>query len=93
MRMNFIAQATPDRGGSDGSGLISLLIRPACGVAGDFLYSTDRMALLRMLRQETELQSTILERFDHELETEKRARLLGVNISERALQRIGYFVD
>lgn len=88
MRVNFIAQTS-----SYGSGPISLTIKPSCGLPGDYRYSTDRTSLLRLLRKETELRSAALERFDEELAVTKSARLLGVEISERALTQIGYFVD
>jgi hypothetical protein len=86
--MNFIALAS-----AYASEPISLTIRPACGVPGDFSYSTDCTSLLRLLRRETELRSAVLERFQKELAMTKSARLHGVEMSERALTQIGYFVE
>jgi hypothetical protein len=88
MRMNFVAEAP-----SNGSGPVSITIKPSFGLTGEFVYLSDRVSLLRLLRKETELQSTVLERFDMDLAAAKRARLLGVDISDRALTQLGYFVD
>lgn len=90
MRVNLIAQAN---GSPYGSGSISLTVKPACGIPGDFLYSTDRITLLRMLRRKTELRSGVLERFEQELSIARQARILAVELSEETLTEIGYFVD
>jgi hypothetical protein len=72
---------------------VFLTIQPACGIPGDFSYTTDSASLLRMLRQKTELRSAVIEDFERDLEMSKNARLLSVEMSERALTEIGYFVD
>ena len=72
---------------------ISLLVRPSCGLPGDYSYSTDSHALLRMLKQQTELPSSVLDRFMTELRHGPSARLWGVELDENVLKRIGYFVD
>ncbi len=46
-----------------------------------------------MLRQKTELRLSVIETFERELEISKSARLLSVEMSERTLTEIGYFVD
>jgi hypothetical protein len=46
-----------------------------------------------MLRQKTELRLSAIENFQRELDTPKGGRLLSVEMSERALTEIGYFVD
>ncbi len=46
-----------------------------------------------MLRAKTDLPSTVLKRFQGDLQTRSNARLLGVEMSERLLTYIGYFVD
>jgi hypothetical protein len=86
--MNFIAQSC-----SHASGTISVTIRPACGVPGEFLYSTNHKSLLRLLRRATELRSAALERFEIELAIAKKASLRGVETSDEALAQIGYFID
>ena len=72
---------------------VFLTIQPAVGIPGDFSYTTDNASLVRMLRQKTELRLATIENFERELETSKSARLLSVEMSERALTEIGYFVD
>jgi hypothetical protein len=93
MRVNLIAQACDSHDALASGASISLTVRPACGIPGDFCYDTNRMSLLHLLRKDTELHSVTLERFEIELAVTKRARLLGVEMSERTLERIGYFVD
>ena len=46
-----------------------------------------------MLHQQTDLPSTVLQRFITNLSTSDNARLLGVELSEGTLTQIGYFVD
>ena len=72
---------------------LSLTIRPACGLPGDYEFTTDSAALLRLLRQQTELPNSVLERFEENMYSSPNARLLGVELSERVLTDIGYFVD
>jgi hypothetical protein len=88
MRMNFTAQSS-----SHGSGMVSVRIRPACGVPGEFFFSTNRRSLLRLLRRATELRSAALERFEIELAVAKKATLRGVETSDSVLVQIGYFID
>ena len=93
MRVNLLtksnAPTTPSRHGFT----LSLTIRPACGLPGDFEYETNSAALLRMLRQQTDLPASVLQRFEGNLYSSPSARLLGVDLSERLLTEIGYFVD
>jgi hypothetical protein len=92
MRVNFTAR--PSRAQNTASTQSVLLtIQPACGIPGDFSYTTDTSSLLRMLRQKTELRLSAIENFERELDTPRGARLLSVEMSERALTEIGYFVD
>lgn len=69
------------------------MVRPACGLPGDFTYYTDSSELLRMLRRDTDLPASVLDRFRLELQSLERGRLLGVDLSERVLTQIGYFID
>ncbi|RXH58680.1 hypothetical protein GRAN_1990 [Granulicella sibirica] len=46
-----------------------------------------------MLSAKTDLPSTVLDRFRGQIRTSPKARLLGVELSERLLTDIGYFVD
>lgn len=93
MRVNLIAQQSRPSASTPGTSPLSLTIRPACGLPGDYVYSTDVAALLHMLRAKTDLPSTVLKRFQGDLQTRSNARLLGVEMSERLLTYIGYFVD
>jgi hypothetical protein len=53
----------------------------------------DSAALLRLLRQQTDLPGYVLETFERRLHSPADARLLGVELSERVLTDIGYFID
>jgi hypothetical protein len=93
MRVNLITQPSGLSKSSQGNISLSLTIRPACGLPGDFQFPTDSEALMRLLRKETNLPASVLERFEHELEAPIGARLLGVELGEKVLTSIGYFVD
>jgi len=72
---------------------LSLTIRPACGLPGDYEYPTDSKTLLHILRQQTDLPAAVIQRFELTLRTAPEARLLGVELSETTLTDIGYFID
>jgi len=93
MRVNLIT--SPLGAPKSGAGTIplSLTIKPSCGLPGDYQYPTDSSSLLRLLRQQTDLPSTVLQRFEGDLYHSARARLLGVELSDTVLTKIGYFVD
>jgi len=46
-----------------------------------------------MLRQHTDLPTTVLKRFEGDMYALVKAQLLGVELSESLLTDIGYFVD
>jgi hypothetical protein len=93
MRVNLTTRPA-DRFASDlGTIPLSLIIRPACGLPGDYEWPTDSAALLRLLRRQTDLPDSVLQRFEQNLRTPLGARLLGVELSERVLTDIGYFID
>jgi hypothetical protein len=93
MRVNLITQpfGLPTR--RKGKIPLSLTIRPACGVPGEYQFPTDSESLMKLLRRETDLPAPALERFEGKLCTVIGARLLGVELSERVLTDIGYFID
>ena len=93
MRVNLITQSSIQPRPVTGPFPLSLTIRPACGLPGDYQYSTDSAALMQMLRKQTELPATVLQRFEGNLNTSATARLLGVELSESVLTDIGYFID
>lgn len=72
---------------------LSLTIRPACGLPGDYERPIDSVSLLRLLRQKTDLPGPVLQRFESSLGAPLGARLLGVELSETVLTDIGYFID
>jgi hypothetical protein len=93
MRVNLITQALSPFQPGPGSFQVSLTIRPACGLPGEYEYPTDSASLLRLLHKQTDLPESVLERFEGSLSTYHCARLLGVELSEQVLTKIGYFVD
>ena len=91
--MNLLAQSSaPYRHGTM-TLPISLTIKPACGLPGDYLYSTDSAALLRLLKRATDLPSTVLKKFEGDMYTSSSSKLLGVDLKESVLEDLGYFVD
>jgi hypothetical protein len=91
--MNLITQALSPFQSGPGSFQVSLTLKPACGLPGEYQYPTDSASLLRMLRQQTDLPASVLERFEGSLTTLHNAKLLGVELNEQVLTKIGYFVD
>ena len=94
MRVNLIAQSSATSFIPGTTNMpVSLLIKPSCGVPGDYLYPTDSAALLRLLKAETSLPQSVLQKFKDNLMRFMSARILAVELSERVLTDIGYFVD
>ena len=94
MRVNLIAQSSTASFVPGTTNMpLSLLIKPACGLPGDYLYPTDSAALLRLLKAETNLPQSVLQKFKDNLQRFLSARILAVELSERVLTDIGYFVD
>lgn len=94
MRVNLITHALSSSSRSATEGFpVSLTIHPACGLPGEYSYSTDTASLLQMLRQQTDLPATVLEQFRMKLTITSTAKLMGVDLNEQTLTRIGYFVD
>ncbi len=63
------------------------------GCLGDYVYRTNTAALLRMLNSKTDLPASVLRRFEVDVLSSTHAKLLGVEMSERLLEDIGYFID
>lgn len=93
MRVNLITRRSDHSEAGPGTIPLSLTIRPACGLPGDYEYPTDSAALLLMLREQTDLPASVLQNFEQNLRAPLGARLLGVNLSDSALTKIGYFID
>lgn len=92
MRVNLITKSDANSMPCNGALPLSLTIKPACGLPGDYQYHTDSTSLLRMLRKQTDLPATVLQRFEVNMWDTVGARLLGVELSERLLTDIGYFI-
>ncbi|HUB28138.1 MAG TPA: hypothetical protein VL967_00520 [Terracidiphilus sp.] len=93
MRVNLTTRRSDHLSSSIGTVPISLTIKPACGLPGDYEFPTDSAALLRLLRRQTDLPDYVLQRFEAALLEPSGARLLGVELSESILTEIGYFID
>lgn len=93
MRVNLTTRRSDDCAAGVGTIPISLTIKPACGLPGDYDYPTDSAALLRMLRRQTDLPDSVLQCFEASLRSGLGGRLLGVELSEGVLTEIGYFID
>jgi len=93
MRVNLTTQLFAPPQAKAATVPLSLTIRPACGLPGDYQLPTDSASLMRLLREETSLPAPVLERFESKLGTPVGARLLGVELSEKVLTDIGYFID
>ena len=93
MRVNLLTQTTGFVNSSYGSIALALTIKPSCGLPGDFELPIDSTTLLRLLKQKTDLPSSVLKRFEGDLYSSSRAKLLGVELSEQVLTDVGYFIE
>lgn len=91
MRMNLITRSFG--GPASGSVQLSLTLRPSCGLPGDYEFPTDSASLIRMLRAQTDLPGTVLQRFEDDLQSGTSPRLMGVELNDTVLTKIGYFID
>ncbi|MFY9745646.1 MAG: hypothetical protein WA891_08000 [Acidobacteriaceae bacterium] len=92
MRVNLSTRPSDTSATRAGAIPLTLTIRPSCGLPGDYECPMDSAALLRLLRQQTDLPGYVLESFEAKLRA-PNARLLGVELSETVLTDIGYFID
>ena len=93
MRVNFAALACEPHTYGLSSVPVTVQVSPTRGMPGDHLYMTDSRALLNMLKRTTDLSGYVLEGFMQQLKTASSARLSSVEVSDRTLREIGYFVD
>ncbi len=93
MKVNLSTRPSRPNAFGPGTIPITLTIRPACGLPGDYEFPTDSAALLRLLRLQTDLPGYVLDVFATELRARLAARLMGVELSESVLTDIGYFID
>lgn len=66
--------------------------KPAALLPGNYCFTTNTESLQRILRR-TDLPSAVLEKFDAGIYTPKGATLPAVELSEKTLTQIGYFID
>jgi hypothetical protein len=90
--MNLSARAFSSRGSDLTEDRISLTLRPAASLPGNYSFVTNRDSLRRLLLR-TDLPSTVLEKFETGIYSPKGANLPAVELSEKTLTQIGYFVD
>lgn len=93
MRVNLITHSSGQVKPGTGAIPLSLKIRPACGLPGEYEYFTDSASLVWLLRRQTDLPASVIERFEERMCTAFNAHLLGVELSEQVLTEIGYFID
>jgi hypothetical protein len=90
--MNLSAHAFPARNSDLTEERISLTMRPAVSLPGNYSCVTNLDSLRRILRR-TDLPSTVLEKFEMGIYKPKGASLPAVELSDKTLTQIGYFVD
>ncbi len=93
MRMNLLSQAIGPSPTGRGSFRVSLTLKPSCGLPGEYQFPTDSASLMRLLRQQTDLPGSVIQKFEGNLSETMSARLLGVELSDQVLSKIGYFID
>ena len=72
---------------------VTVKIRPSCGIPGEHSYMTGSSALRSMLKRNTELSGVMIDGFMTQLKSGVNARLPVVELNDRTLRDIGYFVD
>jgi hypothetical protein len=92
MQMKISARAVRSHSSDLAEDRVSLTIRPACSLPENYSFVTNRDSLRRLLRQ-TELPWTVLEKFEMGIYSPKGANLPAVELSEKTLTQIGYFID
>ena len=64
MRVNLSTRPSSLSASRAGAIPLTLTIKPACGLPGDYECPLDSSALLRLLRQQTDLPGYVLESFE-----------------------------
>jgi hypothetical protein len=93
MRVNLSTRPSSRSASRTGTLPLTLTIRPACRIPGDYECKIDSAALLRLLRTQTDLPGYELEAFAMKLRAPVAAQLTGVDLSDAVLTDIGYFID
>ena len=92
MRMNLKARGISAHLSDLQEERIVLTFRPACALPVDYTYTTSIDSLRRMLLR-TDLPYTVIEKFESRIWSSKGADLPAIEISDKTLTEIGYFVD
>ena len=94
MRVHLQARSTVPVPGSIRGGVpLTVSIRPANCLAGNYEYQTDSSTLLRLLRRKTDLSELELDHFEVQLLRSKQVRLPAIKLQDDVLEEIGYFID
>ena len=72
---------------------LSVTIKPANHLAGSFDFEMSSSALLKLLRQKTELSDASLELFHRGLQFSAKSRIAAVTLGDEVLEAMGYFID
>ncbi len=72
---------------------VAVQVKPSRGMPGEHHYTTDSFTLRNMLKRQTDLSGLVIDRFMTELRSSSTARLSGVELNDRTLKEIGFFVD
>lgn len=72
---------------------VAVQVKPSRGMTGEHHYTTDSSTLRQLLKRQTDLSGIAIDRFMTELRASSTARLSGVEMSDRTLKEIGFFVD
>jgi hypothetical protein len=93
MRVNLSTRRSRHSTSQRGTISLTLSIRPACGIPGEYECPIDSGTLTRLLRRQTDLPGSVIEVFEEKMHFAPTASLLGVELSEQVLTDIGYFID
>ena len=72
---------------------LAVTIKPANNLPGSFDFQTNSTALLKLLRQKTDVSDGTLENFHDDLRFTARSRIAALTLKDEVLQEIGYFID
>ena len=72
---------------------LSVTIKPANNVAGSFDFETSSHALLKLLRQKTDMSDAALDLFHQGLRFSSKSRIPAVTLRDEVLEEIGYFIE
>jgi hypothetical protein len=93
MRVNLSVRRSGRSSTGTGTIPLTLSIRPACGLPGEYECPIDSWDLVRLLVRQTDLPEPVIRVFEENIRTAAPTSLLGVELSEKALTDIGYFID